>query len=276
MTISDEELARSLHQDELASIFQRRGPTQAPSVTASQGAAIPAPGPVGNAIASFVPDGVSAAPTVGMQPSTAVARRRTITIVIDGMNIMRSTGFVDPEFRDQAKADFLARRQQEGIGHQKAPMGLALVAAIDHCRNATAKALELGHGIEYKPMAFLPEWALDGGRSGNRAAFGAHVLRQYNDHGYLTLTPSYRDDDIPQIEHVKSQLVLGNECLLLTNDTFQDHCREERVDRQWVDRHVVSYMWLGRTNKLIFNFQDVHATTKYPLLSHADPSMSSA
>ena len=45
-------------------------------------------------------------------------------------------------------------------------MALALIAAIDHCLAATSRAKAAGESIEYKPMAFLPEWAYDGGRTG--------------------------------------------------------------------------------------------------------------
>ena len=57
------------------------------------------------------------------------------------------------------------------MGGHKPAMALALIKVIDHCLKATTKAVSNGHDIRYKPMAFVPVWAIDGGRNGSRGAF---------------------------------------------------------------------------------------------------------
>ena len=100
-------------------------------------------------------------------------------------------------------------------------------------------------------MAFLPEWVCDGGRSGSRGAFGAAQLKPYMQ--YVTMTPSRRNDDYPQIQWVKLQLQMGGDCFLLTNDNFIDHIKAGLITQSWFDAHVLSYMWVGRTNTLLVN-----------------------
>ena len=100
-------------------------------------------------------------------------------------------------------------------------------------------------------MAFLPEWAFDGGRTGSLAAFNAPRLREYG--SYITYTPPRRDDDKPAIHWAKSQIGQGKECIIVTNDNFADHIDDGDITREWFNKHVVSYLWIGNTNRLMLN-----------------------
>jgi hypothetical protein len=39
----------------------------------------------------------------------------------------------------------------------------------------------------------------------------------------------------------------------VTNDTFQNHVREGEITQDWFDAHVVSYLWIASTNRLMLN-----------------------
>ena len=135
----------------------------------------------------------------GQRQAATRGRERDVIVVLDGMNIARSSGFVDPEFVGPAKDAWLSlRRDDHNVS--KPEMAGALIAAIEHCHAATAHAAEAGAGVSYRPQAFLPEWVIDGGKSGKRAAFGAERLEAY--HNNVTRTPPRRDDDKPQINYV--------------------------------------------------------------------------
>ena len=143
--------------------------------------------------------------------------------------------------------------------NNKACLALAVIAAIDHCFQATravadrAAADPNAEVVEYVPLAFLPTWVFDGGRNGSLKAFNAEALQPYE--AYITYTPSRRDDDRPTIQYCKKLLQRGEECYLLTNDNYRDHIQSGDITQAWFDAHVLSYMWVGRTNNLLINNQ---------------------
>ena len=140
------------------------------------------------------------------RPPITAGGARVVTVVLDGMNIARHQGFQDPLFVGPAKEAWLSLRREDN-NRAKPEMAAALIAAIEHCRAASNRAREAGAGLSYQPMAFLPEWAIDGGKSGKRGCFGAERLEEYS--WCVTRTPPRRDDDKPQINFVKSQISMG-------------------------------------------------------------------
>ena len=64
---------------------------------------------------------------------------------------------------------------------------------------------------------------------------------------------SMEDDDKPMLALAKRLISNGRECLLVTNDNFRDHIHEGDITQEWFDQYVVSYMWLGGSNRLFLN-----------------------
>ena len=120
----------------------------------------------------------------------------------------------------------------------------------------------------YRPMAFLPEWAVDGGKSRAMAAFNAARLQEYIAAGFITYTPPRRDDDKPAIYFAKSHIDQGKECIIVTNDNFADHIRGGDISTEWFNNHVVSYQWIGNTNRLMLNLHDLPRTVDMPCLQN--------
>ena len=156
---------------------------------------------------------------------------------------------MDPEYVGTAKLNF-ERRRLEDSNRSKPEMAMAIADAIEHCVRATRRALHnavegSGVAVRYQPMAFVPEWAIHGGKSGNRKCFNAEKLMDR--WGWcVTLTPSMRDDDKPQIDFVAMQVKNGNEAMLLTNDNFRNHIQDGKITREWFTANVVSYVWIPK------------------------------
>ena len=132
--MSDEALARSLHEGELEGLRSRRQAASAAPPYRS----LPGGSPTSGGAAA---------------PATASPIRK-VTVVIDGMNIMRSTGFVDSEFVGPRRDEFERLRREDNV-RDKPAMALALVLAIEHCLRASAQAKDAGEPIVYEPMAFV-------------------------------------------------------------------------------------------------------------------------
>ena len=76
------------------------------------------------------------------------------------------------------------------------------------------------------PMAFVAEWAVDGGRNGALAAFNAEKLKTPEYVRCLRRGRSRRDDDKPMLALAKTLASAGHEVLLVTKDMFRDHIRD--------------------------------------------------
>ena len=150
----------------------------------------------------------------------------------------------DPDFHGQRRADWEQMRWDNDVRVKEA-FAFALIEAIDHCRRATQKAQENGQDVCYHPMAFVAEWAVDGGRNGALAAFNAEKLKTPEYVRCLSMAPSRRDDDKPMLALAKTLISAGHEVLLVTKDMFRDHIRDGDITQEWFDQHVVSYMWLN-------------------------------
>ena len=155
-TISDEELARSLHQEEVQRITSHR-------------AAVP-PAAATTAATPVVNERAQAGPA---RPS-----RRTIVVVIDGMNVGRNRSTVDPEFEDLTNPKRLAFDEVRARAGERSPplLALGVIAAIAAVLKANDSKEARAASVEYLPMAFLVEWVRDGGRTGALKAFNAERL----------------------------------------------------------------------------------------------------
>jgi hypothetical protein len=155
-TISDEELARSLHQEEVQRITSHRAAVPPAAAT------------------------TSATPVVNERAQAGPARpsRRTIVVVIDGMNVGRNRSTVDPEFEDLTNPKRLAFDEVRARAGERSPplLALGVIAAIAAVLKANDSKEARAASVEYLPMAFLVEWVRDGGRTGALKAFNAERL----------------------------------------------------------------------------------------------------
>ena len=198
---------------------------------------------------SLPPPFRSAAPPI-TAPKLARSSR-VISLIIDGMNVGRSHGFVDQEFEDTTCSKRLEfdRIRQDHNENMKPVLCCAVTAVIDACLRINHSEEAKAAGVEYRPMAFLPEWVRDGGRNGARVGFNADRLEAYRD--YVTYTPSRRNDDHPQIRYAMAEGMAGHEAYILTNDNFRDHQEQGVITPEWFQHNVVAYSWVGRQNRLL-------------------------
>ena len=228
-TISDEVLARSLHQEEVQRISGHRAGAH----------------PAAAAATAATPVVCERAPAGPALPS-----KRTIVVVIDGMNVGRNRSTVDPEYEDLTSPKRIAFDEVRARAGDRSPplLALGVIAAIAAVLKANDSKEARAAGVEYLPMAFLVEWVRDGGRTGALKAFNAERLDAWQH--YITFTPPRRDDDDAQIVWAKLQLRLGHECYVVTNDNWDDHRRSGKITHEWFAQHVVPYMWIGRSGAL--------------------------
>lgn len=155
-TISDEELARSLHQEEVQRITSHRAAVPPAAAT------------------------TSATPVVNERAQAGPARpsRRTIVVVIDGMNVGRNRSTVDPEYEDLTNPKRIAFDEVRARAGERSPplLALGVIAAIAAVLKANDSKEARAASVEYLPMAFLVEWVRDGGRTGALKAFNAERL----------------------------------------------------------------------------------------------------
>ena len=155
-TISDEELARSLHQEEVQRITSHRAAVPPAAAT------------------------TSATPVVNERAQAGPARptKRTIVVVIDGMNVGRNRSTVDPEYEDLTNPKRIAFDEVRARAGERSPplLALGVIAAIAAVLKANDSKEARAASVEYLPMAFLVEWVRDGGRTGALKAFNAERL----------------------------------------------------------------------------------------------------
>ena len=95
----------------------------------------------------------------------------------------------------------------------------------------------------YTVHAFLPRWAIDGGRE-RRAKVKLHMaqcLHEAIDRGQLHLAPAGVDDD----EFVLSFALQMPGALILSNDLYRDHVAKGKVKKAWLDEHLLPFMFVG-------------------------------
>ena len=192
-------------------------------------------------------------------PAPPARSRRKIVVIIDGMNVGRNPGAMDPEYENPAhpkRVAFDEVRARDAHSCAGAPplLALGIVAALEQILKANDTDEARAAGVEYVPMAFLVQWVRGGGRTGSLKAFNAERLDAWQQ--YITFTPPRRDDDDAQIAWAKAQLRLGHECYVITNDNWDDHKRSGKITHEWFMQHVVPYMWVGRSGLLLLTPPD--------------------
>lgn len=138
---------------------------------------------------------------------------------------------------------------------QKHPMRSCLLARNPGCNakhthrtsGGDARALHaaIAHFTDkgYTVHAFLPRWAIDGGRE-RRAKVKLHMaqcLHEAIDRGQLHLAPAGVDDD----EFVLSFALQMPGALILSNDLYRDHVAKGKVKKAWLDEHLLPFMFVG-------------------------------
>ena len=161
------------------------------------------------------------APLAPAAAGPAPGQRRVV--VIDGLNVARADGYREPRF------DYEKYRASER-GRYPATFARAVKLAIDQLR---AKG--------YHVHAFLPGWALDGGRHGDMYIDKHELLLPYKDaeQPEVFMCPSGREGRAADDQFIL-KYAMDKQGFVISCDNYR-----KVITKEWRDSHCIPYMWVG-------------------------------
>ena len=201
-------------------------------------------------LADFVPDKLDTRPTPAKTTSPPKVAKspqaseimpsleplRKVYLIIDGLNVGRSEGFVDPE---DLVREHVSKRVLEGV-HGKMCSANKITTMFERIDAANKQ-----NNVSYTILCILPEHHVFGGRCGNLFAFQHEKLLAAELRSRLVLTPSGIDDDLVAIRLLREKSATG-EAYIISNDCFKEH----NVDEFLKDRHV-RFAWVDNRPMLL-------------------------
>ena len=156
----------------------------------------------------------------------APGQRRVV--VIDGLNVARAQGYREPGF------DYEKYRASER-GQYPATFARAVKLAIDQLR---AKG--------YHVHAFLPGWALDGGRHGDMHIEKHELLLPYKDaeQPEVFMCPSGREGRAADDQFIL-KYAMDKQGFVISCDNYRKEISDGIITKEWRDSHCIPYMWVG-------------------------------
>ena len=156
----------------------------------------------------------------------APGQRRVV--VIDGLNVARAQGYREPGF------DYEKYRASER-GQYPATFARAVKLAIDQLR---AKG--------YHVHAFLPGWALDGGRHGDMYIDKHELLLPYKDaeQPEVFMCPSGREGRAADDQFIL-KYAMDKQGFVISCDNYRKEISDGIITKEWRDSHCIPYMWVG-------------------------------
>ena len=153
-----------------------------------------------------------------------------ITFILDGLNIGRSSGYIDNSDRLR---EFVAQRERDGVWGKPCHAS-AIIKIIEHIDNAN----ERNSGTTYTTLCTLPEYYCFGGKHGLLFAFEHTKLLENLIRSRLVLTPAHFDDDRVSLKLLRDKSTDGA-CYIISNDAFAEY--RDAFSDAW---HV-RFAWVG-------------------------------
>jgi len=165
-------------------------------------------------LADFVPATVEARPTPSKTTSPPKAAKspqaseslpsleplRKVYLIIDGLNVGRSEGFVDPE---DLMREHVTKRVREGV-YGKMCSANKIAAMLEHIDAANKR-----DDVSYTILCVLPEHHVFGGRCANLFALQYEKLLATEIRSRLVLTPAGIDDDRAALKLLREKAATG-------------------------------------------------------------------